>query len=132
VANAGRERRPGILFYRVATWFGSFRRIRRWIERSLAVHPAVADRLRSFPRYQPVRKNPTPSRPGVLLHAVNRTKARDREADPSGLLFVFGINRIRKKQGAAGITTAASSVCNGSPKSTVIQKSDIASMFYKS
>jgi hypothetical protein len=77
-------------------------------------------------------KIPTPSRPGVLLHAVNRTKARDREADPSGLLFVFGINRIRKKQGAAGITAAASSVCNGSPKSTVIQKSDIASTFYKS
>jgi hypothetical protein len=34
-------------------------------------------------------------------------KARDREADPNGPLFVFGINRIRKKQGAAGITTAA-------------------------
>jgi hypothetical protein len=29
------------------------------------------------------------------------------EVDASGGLFVFGINRIRKKQGAAGITTAA-------------------------
>jgi len=59
-------------------------------------------------------------------------KARDREADPNGPLFVFGINRIRKKQGAAGITTSTPSVCDCPPKSTVIQKSDIASMFYKS
>jgi hypothetical protein len=36
-----------------------------------------------------------------------------------------------KKQGATGITTSTPSVCDGPPKSTVIQESDIASTLYK-
>jgi len=43
------------------------------------------------------------------------------------------VNDVKdEKQGAAGITTAAPSVCDGPPKSAVVQKSDIASMSYKS